>query len=76
MCQKDAISCLNQCGAKIARLMMEDHMLTTCQKRLVQCHYCKRDFTGAVIDDHQVSNGLFTCNLYSPRNSFGVSINI
>lgn len=32
-------------------------MLYTCQKRLVQCDYCKKDFTGAVIEDHRMSCG-------------------
>ncbi|TRY79633.1 hypothetical protein TCAL_12385 [Tigriopus californicus] len=56
-CQKDAVACLNQCGAKIARMMMEDHMLYTCTKRLVPCQYCRKDFTGATIDDHQTQCG-------------------
>jgi len=56
-CQKDAVSCPNACSAKIARLMMEDHMLYTCVKRLVACQYCKRDFTGGAIDDHQAGCG-------------------
>ena len=57
VCQKDAIDCLNQCGAKIARAVMEDHMLYTCSKRLVSCAYCKKEFTGAVMDDHRGSCG-------------------
>ncbi len=56
-CQKDAVSCLNACGAKIARLMMEDHMLYTCGKRLVACQYCRRDFTGAEVEEHQSTCG-------------------
>jgi len=56
-CQKDAVGCLNQCGAKIARVMMEDHMLYTCSKRLVNCLYCRRPFTGAVLEDHQAACG-------------------
>ena len=57
MCQKDAVGCLNQCGAKIARVTMEDHMLYTCPKRLVSCSYCRQDFTGAIIDDHSAKCG-------------------
>ena len=56
-CQKDAMSCPNQCGSKIARVNMEDHMLFTCAKRLIPCIYCKRDFTGACIDDHVLDCG-------------------
>ena len=52
VCQKDALDCLNQCGAKIARSLMEDHMLYTCSKRLVTCSHCKKDFTGALYEDH------------------------
>merc|ERR1712223_416420 len=52
VCQKDALDCLNQCGAKIARTLMEDHMLYTCHKRLVTCPHCSKDFTGSVIEDH------------------------
>jgi len=52
VCQKDALDCLNQCGAKIARTLMEDHMLYTCPKRLVTCPHCSKDFTGSVIEDH------------------------
>ena len=44
VCQKDALDCLNQCGAKIARTLMEDHMLYTCQKRLVTCSHCRYVF--------------------------------
>ncbi|CAB4056300.1 TRAF4 [Lepeophtheirus salmonis] len=51
-CQKDAVSCPNQCGSKIARVNMEDHMMYTCSKRLISCIFCKRDFTVAVISDH------------------------
>ena len=91
------MSCPNACGSKIARLMMEDHMLYTCKKRLVACQvtflvkvemtcirnsfpsqsvpsrfdpcvrldpnsplssqYCKRDFAGGAIDDHQAGCG-------------------
>ena len=36
---------------------MEDHMLYTCSKRLVSCSYCRQDFTGAVIDDHNLKCG-------------------
>jgi len=57
VCQKDAVECLNQCGAKIARMMMEDHMLYTCVKRLVDCSYCKKDFTGATIEEHTAKCG-------------------
>ena len=57
VCQKDAVECLNQCGAKIARMMMEDHMLYTCSKRLVDCSYCKKDFTGATIEEHSAICG-------------------
>merc|ERR1711874_298986 len=32
-CQKDAVSCVNQCGAKIARVNMEDHVRFTCKLR-------------------------------------------
>ena len=46
VCPKDAVDCLNQCGAKIGRSLMEDHMLYTCPKRLVTCSYCRKDFTG------------------------------
>ena len=31
---------------------MEDHMLYTCSKRLVTCSHCKKDFTGALYEDH------------------------
>ena len=36
---------------------MEDHMLYTCSKRLVECSYCKRDFTGAALEDHVAACG-------------------
>ena len=32
-CQKDAVMCARECGAKIARVNMEDHMKFTCMKR-------------------------------------------
>ena len=51
------MECLNACGAKIGRQMMEDHMLTTCSKRLVPCPYCKQDFAGAALDDHAATCG-------------------
>ena len=52
-CKKDAIFCLNNCGAKIARVNMEDHMKYTCQNRLINCVFCKRGFTGSEIEPHQ-----------------------
>jgi len=52
-CQKDAVNCVNQCGAKIARVNMEDHMMFTCSQRRINCLYCKRQYTGSVIEEHQ-----------------------
>ena len=63
VCQKDALDCLNQCGAKIARSLMEDHMLYTCSKRLVTCEHCNKDFTGAVIEDHLCGFQRVDCDL-------------
>jgi len=56
-CQKDAVMCVNQCGAKIARVNMEDHMLFTCKQRRINCIFCKRQYTGAQIEDHQSACG-------------------
>jgi len=56
-CQKDAAACRNQCGAKIARVVMEDHMKYTCTKRTVNCLYCRRPFTGATVEEHQSACG-------------------
>jgi TNF receptor-associated factor 4 len=53
VCQKDALDCLNKCGARIARTLMEDHMLYTCSNRLVSCSHCKKDFTGGILEDHK-----------------------
>ncbi len=63
VCQKDALDCLNQCGAKIARSLMEDHMLYTCPKRLVTCAHCAKDFTGSVIEDHCCGFEKVDCDL-------------
>ena len=57
-CQKDAVMCVNQCGAKIARVNMEDHMLFTCKQRRINCIFCKRQYTGAQIEDHQSACGV------------------
>ena len=56
-CQKDAVACANQCGARVARVNMEDHMLFTCSQRRIACIYCKREFTGAGIEEHQSACG-------------------
>ncbi len=59
-CQRDAVACprgAGVCGAKIARLMMEDHLLTTCPGRPVSCPHCKREFTGATVEEHGASCG-------------------
>lgn len=63
VCQKDALDCLNQCGAKIARTLMEDHMLYTCSKRLVTCSFCNKDFTGALYEDHLCGFEPVDCDL-------------
>ena len=52
VCKLDAVPCLNHCGSRIARLSMEDHMLTTCANRLVRCQFCDKEFTGSLVDDH------------------------
>ena len=52
-CKKDVIFCLNACGARIARVNMEDHMLYTCVNRVINCAFCKRPFSGTDIDFHQ-----------------------
>ena len=52
-CQKDAVNCVNQCGAKIARVNMEDHMMFTCSQRLVNCAFCKQQYASSVAEEHQ-----------------------
>ena len=52
-CQKDAVNCANQCGAKVARVNMEDHMMFTCSQRLVNCAFCKQPYASAVVEEHQ-----------------------
>ena len=56
-CQKDAVNCANQCGAKIARVNMEDHMLFTCSQRRIDCVFCKRPYVGSVVEEHQRACG-------------------
>jgi len=56
-CKKDAIFCPKACGAKIARVNMEDHMQYTCLNRVINCTYCKRAFNGNDIDLHQTVCG-------------------
>merc|ERR1712241_1350573 len=68
VCQKDALDCLNQCGAKIARTLMEDHMLYTCPKRLVTCSHCSKDFTGSVIEDHLCGFERIDCDFKCGQN--------
>ncbi|GIY78438.1 TNF receptor-associated factor 4 [Caerostris extrusa] len=52
MCKFDAIPCTNHCGAMIPRLVMDDHRLYTCPKRLTRCEYCAREFTGEALEGH------------------------
>jgi TNF receptor-associated factor 4 len=56
-CQKDAVNCANQCGAKIARVNMEEHMVSTCSQRRLDCLYCRRGYTAAAIEEHQRACG-------------------
>lgn len=52
-CKKDAIFCVKSCGARIARVNMEDHVMYTCPNRAINCAYCKKPFSSADIDVHQ-----------------------
>ena len=56
-CQKDAILCVNACGAKIARVNMADHMMYTCSQRILNCVFCKRPHSGGDIEEHQNACG-------------------
>ena len=56
-CQKDAVMCVSGCGAKIARVNMEDHVMFTCNNRKINCSHCKQLFTGAQIEEHQAACG-------------------
>ena len=57
VCQKDATLCMNKCGAKIARVSMEDHVKYTCSMRRINCVYCKQSFTGDSVEEHQTICG-------------------
>lgn len=52
-CKKDAIFCVKSCGARIARVNMEDHVMYTCPNRVINCAYCKKPFSSNDIDVHQ-----------------------
>ena len=52
-CKKDAIFCVKSCGARIARVNMEDHIMYTCPNRAINCAYCKKPFSSTDIDVHQ-----------------------
>ena len=56
-CKKDAVHCPKACGARIARVNMEDHMMYTCQNRVINCLFCKRAYNGSEIEAHQQACG-------------------
>lgn len=56
-CKHDATPCENLCGARIPRLMMDEHMRFTCARRRANCSHCGQQFTGRTLEEHSGSCG-------------------
>jgi len=54
-CQKDASPCPRRCGARIARLLMEDHLSSTCPKRPLTCTHCGAGVEAEIASSHEAA---------------------
>ena len=65
-CPYQLIPCTNECGGKVLRMYLDDHIEEKCPERIVECEYCEEEGTHQLITS---SSHLDECRNYPVKCS-------
>ena len=49
-CRYDSLPCPKECGARLSRMCLQDHLQYTCPARRVVCGSCQKEFSGEAME--------------------------
>jgi len=58
-CEYEDIRCPNGCNQRLPKHLIEQHLLQSCPRRLVECEYCKAKIPSEELEDHYEKCELF-----------------
>jgi len=58
-CEYEDIRCPNGCNQRLPKHLIEQHLLQSCPRRLVECEYCKAKIPSVELEDHYEKCELF-----------------
>ena len=50
VCRYDSLPCPKECGARLSRMCIADHLQYTCPSRRVVCSSCNKEFSGEAME--------------------------